>query len=142
MFHRLFCRDKKLESDGDGMSDCPCLIDAASKNTNCECTAPGWCSRHKCHKPEHFFNLCRMRPDYFALYEAGRGPGQDIPAAAHPQVDPPGTAPIGLGDVVGWMASLVGVKPWPGCGCSARKAWLNRFIVWGWWRGHRRGQSK
>ena len=44
--------------------------------TTCECTVSGWCRRHRCGKTEHLRQLCRTRPDYFRLWEEGRGPGQ------------------------------------------------------------------
>ena len=46
------------------------------KVTACECVEPGWCQRHRCFKNELDFQLCRRRPDYFQLWEQGRGPGQ------------------------------------------------------------------
>jgi len=40
--------------------------------------------------------------------------------------------PVGLGDAVAWLASRVGIEE---CGpCQKRKRWLNRLIIWGWWR--------
>jgi hypothetical protein len=44
--------------------------------TACGCEQPGWCERHQCTKTEHLHSLCRRRPDYFRLWEQGRGPGQ------------------------------------------------------------------
>lgn len=44
--------------------------------TDCECTEPGWCERHRCHKTRMWFQLCRRSPQLFALWEQGRGPGQ------------------------------------------------------------------
>lgn len=35
--------------------------------------------------------------------------------------------PIGLGDVVAILAGLIGIAPKPGCGCGARRAWLNKW---------------
>lgn len=104
------------------MSDCGCLIEASFVSTECECKAAGYCRRHKVEKTEHLVGLCRNNPAYFALWESGNGPGQYPPKR------------LGLGDVVGWLASIVGIVPWPGCGCDKRKAWLNRVTVWGWWR--------
>ncbi|MCA9046463.1 MAG: hypothetical protein KDA69_19205, partial [Planctomycetaceae bacterium] len=48
----------------------------------CQCEQPGWCERHGCSKPPHFHKLCRTRPDYFRLWEQGRGPGQS-PEVVH-----------------------------------------------------------
>ena len=25
------------------------------------------------------------------------------------------------------LLALIGIKPWPGCGCAGRKKWLNEF---------------
>lgn len=44
--------------------------------TDCECTGPGWCERHQCHKPAPMFLLCRSQLAYFRLWEEGKGPGQ------------------------------------------------------------------
>lgn len=41
------------------------------KVTPCECTAPGWCARHRCEKSRHDFELCRRRKDWFAAFEKG-----------------------------------------------------------------------
>jgi len=46
----------------------------------CECNGPGFCQRHKCNKTAHWFHLCQTRPDYFQLWEQGRGPGQSTNA--------------------------------------------------------------
>lgn len=41
--------------------------------------------------------------------------------------------PLGLGDVVAWVTSKLGIEECPGC--KKRKGWLNRHVViWGWWR--------
>ncbi len=42
--------------------------------TDCECTSPGWCERHRCLKTAHFHRLCRRNETYFQLYERGEGP--------------------------------------------------------------------
>lgn len=77
-------------------------LDAAAA-TNCECPAAGWCERHQCHKAARWHWLCRNRTDWFAEYEAGRGPrlsgGKDAPPAvfeqpgafAAPPAPPPAT---------------------------------------------------
>ena len=114
-------------------STCGCLIQAAAVVTGCECQIAGYCSRHKCNKTEHFHKLCRTRPDYFALYEEGRGPACAAESVARAE-NINGVSSIGLGDAVAWVASLFGFKPWPGCGCQKRKEFLNRFTLWGWWR--------
>lgn len=38
------------------------------------------CERHGVFKSEHYYHLCRTRPDYFAQWEAGCGLGQDARA--------------------------------------------------------------
>jgi len=48
--------------------------------TACECVEAGWCRRHQCQKTPHWHFLCQTRPDYFVLWEEGRGPGQISPA--------------------------------------------------------------
>lgn len=54
------------------------------KVTACECTQAGWCPRHRCHKTEFLFQLCRRMPAYFQMWEQGRGPGQGEPSPAGP----------------------------------------------------------
>jgi len=39
--------------------------------TDCECTEPGWCERHKCHKSKFIFESCRRRRDFFRAWENG-----------------------------------------------------------------------
>lgn len=46
---------------------------------SCICTQPGFCPRHQVEKHAHWHHLCQTRPDYFRLWEAGRGPGQSFP---------------------------------------------------------------
>lgn len=45
--------------------------------TPCDCTGPGFCERHGCHKSRHWWRLCRSRFDRFQEWEAGDGPGQE-----------------------------------------------------------------
>lgn len=49
--------------------------------TNCECTEPGWCPRHRCHKTRRWYDVCRTRPQVFRAWEEGRGPLQKAPAS-------------------------------------------------------------
>jgi len=44
--------------------------------TPCQCEGPGWCERHQCYKSPMWFSQCRLSPQLFALWEEGRGPGQ------------------------------------------------------------------
>ena len=117
------------------MNDCACLS-TVGRQTPCECELPGWCVRHKCEKNSHFHGLCANDIRYFKLYEEGRGPciGVDRSKELGEITSRTSRTSIGLGDIVEWLAKLIRIKPWPGCGCAKRKAWLNRIIVWGWWR--------
>lgn len=95
----------------------------------CQCNIPdgGWCEPHQCWKSTRWVQLCQTRPEYVALWEAGKGPGQ------HP-VEPPG-----LGDMVEGVLSAIGitedryraVKAALGlkrkCNCGKRKKALNRL---------------
>ncbi len=54
------------------------------KVTTCECTAPGWCERHRCQKSRHDFELCRRREDWFAAFERGDTVIQRPPAPSPP----------------------------------------------------------
>ena len=40
--------------------------------------------------------------------------------------------PVGLGDAVAWLASRLGIEECEPC--RKRKRWLNKVVVWGWWR--------
>lgn len=40
--------------------------------------------------------------------------------------------PAGLGDVVSWLTRRAGITEC--AACQQRKRWLNRIVVWGWWR--------
>lgn len=118
------------DRDGDRMS-CGCnqILEAATAKTSCECPAAGFCQRHKCQKNAHFHSLCQNRPDYFDLWENGRGPCMGVAA--------PDGRRVGLGDVVEWTiktATFGLITPTRNCACNARKQWLNRLVVWGWWR--------
>jgi hypothetical protein len=42
--------------------------------TPCDCPAAGWCPRHKFTTTEHEHNLCRTRPEFFALFASGKSP--------------------------------------------------------------------
>lgn len=42
--------------------------------TDCECTGPGWCERHRCEKSRGQFERCRRSPEIFGLYESGEYP--------------------------------------------------------------------
>ena len=42
--------------------------------TACECTEPGWCARHKCHKSRVFFEYCRRLETSFQRWENGEFP--------------------------------------------------------------------
>ena len=106
---------------------CNCLLNAIVKTTDCECAKAGFCSRHNCTKTEHFHGLCRNDPRYFNLWESGKGPCIGTARNTGPR-------PVRLGDVIARVLGWLRIHPWPGCGCEGRKAWLNRFVVWGWWR--------
>ena len=112
---------------------CECLqqvaIESTAKLTACSCKSAGFCDRHQCLKTEHWHNLCRTRADYFQAWEEGKGP-------CVPQT-PPSAKTIVLGDVVARCISVLTfgmVKSGEACGCEKRREWLNRFVVWGWWR--------
>lgn len=106
---------------------CSAIQQAVESKTDCECAAAGFCQRHKCHKGEHFYHLCKTNAGYFEMYEQGRGPClQNAPPPAGPQY-------FGLGDLVAALIAVVTfnkLQPWPGCGCGERKKWLNRVRLW------------
>lgn len=66
-----------MDTDGHGMMNCKCNIPNG-----------GYCRRHKVRKIAHWVNLCQTRPDYFQLWEEGRGPGQILAASTSRHKDP------------------------------------------------------
>lgn len=108
------------------MSCCLEILAASQSMTQCECVGheAGWCERHRCRKTEHFRKLCRADPRYYALYEAGRGPGQITPGS----VPAPRQIRIPLGT---WLARgikrVTFGKVAPCLGCQSRAAALDRW---------------
>lgn len=109
--------------------------------TDCICTASGWCEKHQCYKTPHQHELCQTRPDYFQLWEDGRGPGQ-WPRAASAHAADAQKKRRGLGDKLhDWLEQhgitedryravkeLFGLPPT--CNCAKRREWLNRVGEW------------
>jgi hypothetical protein len=122
--HNLLHGDDNSDGDGDVVSCCDKIIDAAKVMTPCECESPGFCQRHNYEKVPHFHNLCRTYIAYFDQYERGEGPGQKI--------GEPARFIFGLGDVVAWFTwHVLRMRPLATCGCHARRAWLNKwFPIW------------
>jgi hypothetical protein len=44
--------------------------------TDCICTGPGYCERHKVKKNTHLYNICKTKQNIFDAWEKGIGPGQ------------------------------------------------------------------
>jgi hypothetical protein len=44
--------------------------------TECQCSEPGWCDRHQCHKTDWMLEMCRRHQATFDLWERHQGPGQ------------------------------------------------------------------
>lgn len=108
---------------------CGQIIENSQKLTGCVCQSAGFCERHQCHKNGHFHMLCQSRPDYFALWETGKGP---CIAEGGQQLEPTEIW-FGLGDmlaaVIFWLSfGMLYAKT--GCGCERRKWWLNRVRLW------------
>lgn len=102
--------------------------------TECECPLAGYCERHKTRKTPHMHLLCATRPKYFALWETGVGPGQQVQIAPRRQPPPPQKL---LGDRVESLLTTFGitkdrVEEWVGgpCGCEERKQKLNTLGEW------------
>jgi len=115
------------------MTCCNEIIEATTRITGCECPAAGWCARHGMFKTDYYHSICRTVPAYFNQYEQGIGPGQvfaDNGSLENPAPQIGRGAPIGLGDAVAWALAKFGIHPWAGCGCTGRRAWLNRWQVW------------
>ena len=109
-------------------------MSTAPDPTGCNCplaTIGQWCQRHRVEKSPHWQRLCRTSPKYFAVWQAGRGPGQKLPWWRRP---------IGLGDLahavihalrLHWLATWYTRLTGRDCGCQQRKNWLNQFRIGG-----------
>jgi hypothetical protein len=66
----------------------------------------------------------------------GRAFEESLPFPNLPQLLPGnlqnGKRNVALGDVVSWLTRRAGITE--GSACQQRKRWLNRIVVWGWWR--------
>jgi len=84
--------------------------------TECQCEQAGWCERHKMHKSEAWWRLCRNKAVYRDAWDKGEGPGQlkveegRVPRRRRPAV---GTE---LRKIMGWM-----------CGAFPHTNELNRW---------------
>lgn len=62
---------------------CKAAILASKTVTECMCLGatefPFYCRLHGVEKTKHFHTLCQQRPDYFQLWQEGRGPRQVTP---------------------------------------------------------------
>ncbi len=59
-----------------------------SSCASCECSPdsfPFFCERHQTYKTKHLHKLCKTRPAYRELWEAGHGPGQPVDPTASPR---------------------------------------------------------
>ncbi len=107
--------------------DCNSSEHSMSDKTPCECepdSFPFQCPRHRdCLKNEHFVALCKTNMVYYQGWENGTAPcipaGDFVPSNI-----------VGLGDVIAWILSRLGIKQWAGCRCKARRAFLNRIQLW------------
>lgn len=102
---------------------CGCSGKSQPAPTGCVCTGPGFCQRHQCQKSAAFVKLCQTRQPYFDAWQRGEGP---CLADQRPKF-------FGLGDALELLIQWITfgrLKPWPGCGCQRRKAWLNRIRLW------------
>jgi orotate phosphoribosyltransferase len=103
------------------MSECQCPIDGY----------PRLCGRHGIVKTAHWRMLCQTKPAYFALWEEGKGPGQNASTLVDPTWQPPDDWDVsqpsrGLGDVVAKVTTKLGIKP---CGgCKKRQRRLNQLV--------------
>lgn len=72
----------------------------------------------------------RLTPDQTRAFE------ESLPFPLPPHLFPRDhdtrSRPVGVGDIVARLTRRVGIAE---CGwCQHRKRWLNRIVVWGWWR--------
>lgn len=114
-----------------------------TKPEPCSCPEPGWCERHGMKKHAHWHHLCQTRDGYRALWDAGTGPGQNLPRVTVPREKKP--SKYGWGDGVTAALKKIGVTEErykavkelfglpPTCGCPQRREWLNK--VGRWWTG-------
>lgn len=110
----------------------------------CSCPEPGWCERHGIHKHAHWHHLCQTRDGYRAAWDAGVGPGQNLPKARD---ESRATKALkdGWGDRITSALKKIGITEErykdvkakfglpPTCGCPQRREWLNR--IGRWWNG-------
>lgn len=74
---RRISDELQRKAGDDGLSQ----MDLPDRTTPCVCPAAGFCERHGVDKPAHWHELCRTRKEYFEMWEAGKGPGQEsVPA--------------------------------------------------------------
>ena len=68
---RLACPNSKPCCNSSAMTAAPSRLIFP---TPCECTEPGWCARHKCHKDRAQFEYCRRLIAWFEMWERGEVP--------------------------------------------------------------------
>lgn len=56
--------------------------------TECECTGPGWCQRHRCEKDQYLFEMCQRLENWFRSWEQGNGFGQHVVRAPNRVQEP------------------------------------------------------
>lgn len=86
-----------------------------------------WCERHQIWKTAHWVQLCQTRPEYRALWDAGRGPGQGYtPDPSVALQAAAGTARAEELDFLPWLrcpkrGTVLGQvrKSLVGCGCGS-----------------------
>ncbi len=84
----------------------------------------GWCERHRVRKTADWVRLCKTRPDYFAAWEQGKGPGQKRSEVGHEQIErrDPVLAGSGPGTELKRILAKFGIVHKGSCECAARAA--------------------
>lgn len=103
--------------------------DKPNDTTPCACEGPGYCPRIGCTLNAFGFETCRSNLAYHELWTRETAPCMEGAGA----VQAPASFSLGLGDVVAFLIRVVSLgylKPWPGCECETRKAWLNKVRLW------------
>jgi hypothetical protein len=99
----------------------------------CECPSAGWCARHRMNKAHNLHSLCQQRNrqgeryrklwDYLAPHSEETPPEEPHEEAAEPVFKK-----VGLGDLIGAAAKMIGFTN-PCGGCKQRQAVLNHVKV-------------